>query len=111
MSDELQKAHEDIDAQTIIFHLKELYATSFHTVRFQVVCALFQTSNKERFVSGHVLKMICHIEKLANLGFIMDHEICQDLILQFLPKEFSNFIMQFLLVFLEHAKDLISMKA
>ena len=60
-----------------------------------MVCALFQTSYKERFVSGHVLKMICHIEKLANLGFIMDHEICQDLILQSLPKEFSNYIIQF----------------
>ena len=95
MSDELQKAHGDMDAQTIFFHLKELYATSVHTVRFQVSCALFQTWYKEGSVSGHVLKMIGHIEKLANLGFIMDHEICQDLIFQSLPKEFSNFIMQF----------------
>ena len=93
MSDELQKPHDDLDAQTIIFHLKELYATSVHTVRFQVSCALFHTRHKEGSVSGHVLKMIGHIEKLANLGFIVDHEICQDLILQSLPKEFSNFIM------------------
>lgn len=39
--------------------------------------------------------MIGYIEKLANLGFVMDHEIGQDLILQSLPKEFRNFIMQF----------------
>ena len=95
MSDELQKAHEDMDAQTIIFHLNELYTTSVHTVRFQVSRALCQTRFKEGSVRGHVLKMIGHIEKLANLGFIMDHEICHDLILQSLPKDFSNFIMQF----------------
>ena len=39
--------------------------------------------------------MIGHFEKLANLGFIMDHETGHDLNLQSLPKEFSNFIMQF----------------
>ena len=93
MSDELQQAHEDMDAQTIIFHLKELYATSVHTVRFQVSCVLFQTRYKKWSISGNVLKMIGHIENLANLGFIMDHEIGHDLILQSLPKDFSNFIM------------------
>ena len=39
--------------------------------------------------------MIGYIEKLASLGFLMDHEVAQDLILQSLPKGFSNFIMQF----------------
>ena len=73
MSDELQKAHEDMDAQTIIFHLKELYATFVHTMRFQVSCALFQTMYNEWSIRGHVLKMIGHIEKFVNLGFIMDH--------------------------------------
>ena len=81
MSDEPQKAHKDINAQTIIFHLKELYTTSVHTVRFQMSCDLFQTRYKEGSFSGHILKMIGHIEKLANLGFIMDHEIGHDLIL------------------------------
>ena len=58
-------------------------------------CALFQIRYKEGSVSGHVLKIIGHIEKLANLGFIMDHEKGHDLILQSLAKDFSNFIMQF----------------
>ena len=39
--------------------------------------------------------MIGYIEKLASLGFFMDHKVAQDLILQSLPKGFSNFIMQF----------------
>ena len=39
--------------------------------------------------------MIGYIEKLASLGFLMDHEVAQDLILQSLPKGFSNFIIQF----------------
>ena len=95
MSDELQKTHEDMDAQSMIAHLKELYATSLHSVRFQVSCALFQTRYKGGSVSEHVLKMIGYIEKLASLGFLMDHEIGQDLILQSLPKGFSNFTMQF----------------
>ena len=91
MSDELQKTHEDMDAQSMIAHLKELYATSLHNVRFQVSCALFQTRYKGGSVSEHVLKMIGYIEKLASLGFLMDHEIGQDLIPQSLLKGFSNF--------------------
>ena len=95
MSDELQKAHEDMDARSIILHLKELYVTSVHAVRFQVSCSLFQSRYKGGSVSEHVPKMIGYIEKLASLGFLMDHKVAHDLILQSLPKGFSNFIMQF----------------
>ena len=58
MSDELQKAHEDMDARSIILHLKESYATFVHTVRFQVSCSLFQSRYKGGSISEHVLKMI-----------------------------------------------------
>ena len=39
--------------------------------------------------------MITYIEKLDQLGFVMDHELSIELILQSLPQSFSQFIMNY----------------
>ena len=46
-------------------------------------------------MNGHVLKMINLIERLGQLGFVMDGELSQNLILQSLPDSFSQFVVNF----------------
>ncbi|XP_027182329.1 uncharacterized protein LOC113780754 [Coffea eugenioides] len=53
-------------------------------------------------VAPHVLKIIGLIEKLAELGFKMDQELNVDLVLQFLPDSFSQFVMNYQMNNLQH---------
>ena len=46
-------------------------------------------------MNDHVLKMINLIERLGLLGFNMDGELSQDLVLQSLPGSFSQFVVNF----------------
>ena len=46
-------------------------------------------------MNDHVLKMINLIERLGQLGFAMDGELSQDLVLQSLPSSFSQFVVNF----------------
>ncbi|XP_021665213.2 uncharacterized protein LOC110653749 [Hevea brasiliensis] len=46
-------------------------------------------------VNVHILKMIGYIKKLDQLGFVMDHKLSIDLVLQSLPPSLSQFIMNF----------------
>ena len=46
-------------------------------------------------IQNHVLKMIEWIEKLTGLGMVIDDNLCVDIVLQFLPDSFSQFIMNF----------------
>ena len=82
MSPELQKQHEHMDAPTILLHLKELFEELSRTERYERSKALFRC----RMVEGtsamqHGLKMLGYIERLASLGFVMDAELNEDLIL------------------------------
>ena len=43
----------------------------------------------------HILKMIDLITRLGQLGFAMDGELSQDLILQSLPDSFSQFVINY----------------
>ncbi|XP_057996544.1 uncharacterized protein LOC131175879 [Hevea brasiliensis] len=96
MSPELQRQHENMDSQTIILHLKELFDSKCRNERYEVSRELFRCKMTEgSSVNVHVLKMIGYIEKLGQLGFVMDHELSIDLVLQSLPPSFSQFIMNF----------------
>ncbi|KAL8109077.1 hypothetical protein AgCh_025245 [Apium graveolens] len=88
MSIELQKQHEHMDAHTILMHLQELYDVAGRTARYEISkelfgCRMFEGSS----VNDHVLKMINLIERLGQLGFAMDGELSQDLVLQSLSKK------------------------
>ena len=43
----------------------------------------------------HGLKMLGYIERLASLGFAMDVELSEDLILQSLPDSYASFILNY----------------
>lgn len=96
MNPELQRQHEKMDAYTILIHLQELYDVEGRTARYEISKELFRCKMAEgTSVNDHVLKMINLIERLGQLGFVMDGELCQDLILQSLPDSFSQFVVNF----------------
>ncbi|KAL8145008.1 hypothetical protein AgCh_003285 [Apium graveolens] len=96
MNPELQKQHEHMDAYTILVHLQELYDVEGRTARYEISKELFRCKMAEgTSVNDHVLKMINLIESLGQLGFAMDGELSQDLVLQSLPDSFSQFFVNF----------------
>ena len=96
MNIELQKQHEHMDAHTILTHLQELYDVAGRTARYEISKELFRCRMSEgSSVNDHVLKMINLIERLGQLGFNMDGELSQDLVLQSLPGSFSQFVVNF----------------
>ena len=96
MNSELQKQHEYMDAYTILIHLQELYHVEGRTARYEISKELFRCKMAEgTSVNDHVLKMINLIERLGQLGFVMDGELSQDLVLQSLPDSFSQFVVNF----------------
>ena len=96
MSNELQRQHESLDSCSIMLRLKELYAAPDRTVRYEISKELFGAKMKEGdSVQIHVLKMIDLIERLAQLGFVMDHELSVDLVLQSLPTSYAQFVLNF----------------
>ncbi|KAL8093468.1 hypothetical protein AgCh_035373 [Apium graveolens] len=83
MNIELQKQHEHMDAHTILMHLQELYDVAGRTTRYEILKELFGCRMSEgSSVNDHVLKMINLIEHLGQLGFVMDGDLSQDLVLQ-----------------------------
>ena len=96
MTPELQRQHEVMDAQSILLHLEELYFEKARQERYDISNALFLCKIAEGSPVGpHVLKMIGYIERLGNLGFVMDNDLYVDLVLSSLPPSFSNFIVNF----------------
>ena len=102
MSPDLQKQYEDMNAFTMLNHLKALYDKRVRNERYDISQELFHCKMEVgSSVATHVLKMIGLIEKLEKLGFMLHHQLSVDLTLQFLPPSFSNFVMNFNLTQLE----------
>ncbi|XP_061341791.1 uncharacterized protein LOC133288111 [Gastrolobium bilobum] len=96
MSAELQRQHEHMDAPSIILHLQELYDKQGRAEPFETSKELFGCKMAESMAVGpHILKMIGLIEKLPSLGFIMDHELSVDLVLQSLPSSYNGFVVNY----------------
>ena len=96
MSPELQRHYENMDVHTMIKHLKELFDKESKTERYETSRELFHYKMIEGFsVNTHILKIIGYIKKLNQLGFVMDHKLTVDLVLQLLPQNFSQFIMNY----------------
>ena len=95
MSNELQRQHEEINPQSILFNLKELYGEQSRTARCEISKQFFRARMTESTpVQAHVLKLIDLITRLSQLGFHMDGELSQDLILQSLPDS-SQFVINY----------------
>ena len=96
MSHELQKQHEAMDANTIVYHLRELFEGQTRLERYEVCKLLFWS----KMVEGtspvqHALKMNGYIESLGHLGYVMDHEFSINLILASLSHSFAHFALNY----------------
>ena len=80
---ELQTQHENKDAHIIIMHLKELFDVASSIEMYETSKKLFRCNMiKGSLINNHMLRMIGYFRKLDQLGFVMDHELSVDLILQ-----------------------------
>ena len=96
MTNELQRQHECMDTQSILINLKDLYGEQSRTARYEVSKQLFHARMTEgTSVQEHVLKVIDLITRLDQLGFVMDGELNQDLILQSLSESYSHFVLNY----------------
>ena len=85
-----------MDLQSILLNLKELYGEENRTNRYEISKQLFHARMSDgSSVQVYVLKMIDLITRLGQLGFVMDGELSQDLILQSLSKSFSQFVINY----------------
>ena len=85
-----------MDTHTIQLNLKELYGEHSRTARYEISKQLFRARMTEgTSVQDHVLMVIDLITRLSQLGFVMDGELNQDLILQSLLGSFSQFVLNY----------------
>ena len=90
MTTKLQMQHETMEAYDMVIHLKELFDKHARSERFEISKLLFSTKMQiGTSPMQHELMMNTHIETLAQLGFVMDHELSIDLIMSILTVNFS----------------------
>ncbi|KAJ8458195.1 hypothetical protein OPV22_031121 [Ensete ventricosum] len=76
MTPELQRQHESMDANSILFHLCQLFEKQGRTQRHEIYKKHFQARMTEgTSVENHVLKMIEWIEKLTGLGIVLEDNL------------------------------------
>ena len=90
LSPKLQRQHENMDAHTMIMHVKDLFEQTSRSERHETFKKLFHYKMTE----GSSVNIIFW-KLLAILGFVIDHELSFDLVLQSLPQSFSQFIMNY----------------
>ena len=96
MSLEFQKQYKTMDAYSILCHLREHYNEHARTERFKVSGQLCGSKMEEgTFLMQHALKMYEHMERLDQLGYRMDFELCVDFILVRLPNSFAQFVLDY----------------
>ena len=94
MDSNLQKQLMEMDAYTIIGHLKEIFQEKAKIERFSTIKALLSYKlTAGSLVAPHVLKMKGHLEDLQRLGLKIEQELAIDIILQSLPEPYDGFMM------------------
>ena len=69
MTPQLQKAHEEMDAQSMILHLRELFDKQGRTKRYETSKELFCYKMSQSYlIRVHCLKMINYIKKSWEVG-------------------------------------------
>ena len=81
MDSNLQKKLMEIDAYTIIGHLKEIFQEKAKIERFSTVKVLLSCKLTNGSVGPHVIKMKGHLEDLQRLSLKIEQELAIDIIL------------------------------
>ena len=72
------------------------YGEQSRTARYEISKQLFRTRMTEgSSVQEHILKVIDLLTRLDQLGFVMDEELSQNLIMQSLSESFAQFVMNY----------------
>ena len=96
MDSELQKQLMEMEAYTMIGHLKEMFQEKARIERFTTIKALLSCKlTTGGSVSPHVLKMKGHLDHLDKLGLKIEKELAVDIILQSLPEAYDSFVMNY----------------
>ena len=94
MESELQKQMVDMEAFTMIAHLKEMFQEQARIERFATIKALLSYKMVAgSLVSLHVLKMKGYLDHLEKLGLPISQELATDIILQTLLDAYDGFVM------------------
>ena len=90
MTIEFQMQYETMEAYDIAIHLRELFDKHARSKRFEISKLLFSTKMQMGTSPvQYALMMNSYIERLGQLGFVMDHELSIDFILSNLIDNFS----------------------
>ena len=82
MESELQKQLMEMEAYTMIGHLKEIFQEKAKIERFNTIRALLSYKlTASGSVSPHVLKMKGHLDHLGKLGLKIEQQLVVDIIL------------------------------
>ena len=96
MTSKLQMQHEIMEAYDIIIHLRELFDKHARSERLEISKPFFSIKMQVwTSLVQHALKMNTYIERLGQLGFVMDHELSIDLILLSLTDNFAQFVLSY----------------
>ena len=96
MESEIQKQMVDMEAFTMIAHLKEMFQEQAHIERFATIKALLSCKMvASSSVSPHVLKMKGYLDHLEKLGLTISQELATDIILQTLLDAYDGFVMNY----------------
>ena len=96
LDEEHQRQYEKMPLKDIFSHTKEMYVEQSRNMRFDLTKKFFGTKMATgSSVGDHVLKMIGYLQELAAVGFVVDHELSIDIILQSLPPSYGQFLSTF----------------
>ena len=99
MSPEFQKRYKTKDAYSIVRHLKEHYNEKAAFEGFKVTRLLFYSKMEVgNSPVQYALQIYNHINRLDQLGHLMDPELSIDLILERLPDSFAQFVLDYEMV-------------
>ena len=90
MESELQKQLMEMEAYTMIGHLKEMFQEKAKIKRFSTIKALLSCKLTVGSVGPNVIKMKGHLEDLKRLGLKIEQELAIDIILQSLPEPYNG---------------------
>ena len=76
MSNEIHRQQKYTNAKEILLHLQELFGEQSRTARYEISKRLFRAKMTEvEDVGAHVNSMICSIEELQSLDFMMNAQL------------------------------------
>ena len=95
MDSNIQKQLMEMDAYTIIGHLKEMFQEKAKIKRFSTIKALLSYKLTDGSVGSHVIKIKGRLEDLERLSFKIEQELAIYIILQSLPKPYDGFVINY----------------